>query len=100
MDKALTKEEVAYVAHLARLEMTDAELDKYTSQLSAILGFVDQLQEVDTEGIEPLAQTTGLVNVLQDDATAADKVDREALLKGAPASEAPYVKVKAVLEND
>lgn len=98
MSKVLTKEEVAHVAHLARLELSDAELDKYTEQLSDILGYVDQLSEVDTDGVEPLAQTTGLVNVLQEDIVAADSADREAFLKGAPATEAPYAKVKAVLE--
>ena len=98
MSKALTKEEVAHVAHLARLDVTDAELEKYTEQLSAILDYVDQLSEVNTDGIEPLAQTTGLVNVLQQDAEAADMVSREDFLAGAPAAEPPYVKVKAVLE--
>lgn len=98
MAKALTKEEVAHVAHLARLDVTEEELEKYTGQLSAILDYVDQLAEVNTDGVEPLAQTTGLVNVLQNDIVAADTVDREAFLAGAPAAEQPYVKVKAVLE--
>ncbi len=98
MAKALTKEEVAHVAHLARLDVTEEELEKYTGQLSAILDYVDQLAEVNTDGVEPLAQTTGLVNVLQNDIVAADTVDREAFLAGAPAAEQLYVKVKAVLE--
>ncbi len=98
MAKQLTKEEVAHVAHLARLAITEEELDRYTSQLSAILDYVDQLNKIDTTNIEPVAQVTGLVNVLAEDEVAADTVDRQALLHGAPAAESPYLKVKAVLE--
>lgn len=50
----LGKEQVAHVARLARLHMTDGELEKYGMQINKILGFVEQLGEVDTAGVEPL----------------------------------------------
>ncbi len=98
MADKLTKDQVAHVADLARLELSDTELERYTSQLSAILAYVDQLSQADTAGTQPVAQVTGLSNVLQDDQPAADSVDRQAFLAGAPAAEPPYLKVKAVLE--
>ena len=49
-----------WVAHLARLELTDAELETMTRQLSAILDYVDQLQQVNTEGVEPLAHAAAV----------------------------------------
>jgi aspartyl-tRNA(Asn)/glutamyl-tRNA(Gln) amidotransferase subunit C len=98
MAQLLTRDQVAHVAHLARLSLSDQELITYTDQLSAILAYVDQLSSVDTEHVVPVAQVTGLENVLQADAIASDTVDRESFLQGAPAAEPPYVKVKAVLE--
>lgn len=98
MAQSLTRDQVAHVAHLARLSLTDLELTTYTEQLSAILAYVDQLSSVDTENVVPVAQVTGLENVLQDDVVASDSIDRDAFLDGAPATESPYLKVKAVLE--
>jgi aspartyl-tRNA(Asn)/glutamyl-tRNA(Gln) amidotransferase subunit C len=98
MAQELTQEQVSHVAHLARLSLTDEQLARYTEQLSEILDYVAQLQSTDVAGIEPIGQVTGLVNILQQDKPAADTVDRELFLAGAPAAEAPYVKVKAVLE--
>lgn len=94
----LTKDQVAHVAHLARLAISDEELDLYTKQLSAILGYVEQLNSVTTDNVTPVAQVTGLTNVLQSDEVAGDTVDRNGFIADAPASELPYVKVKAVLE--
>jgi len=51
---SLSKDQVAHVARLARLHMSDAELDKYGPQLNNILGFIEQLSEVNTDNIEPL----------------------------------------------
>ena len=58
----LDKKEVKKIADLARLELTDKELETYGSQMSDILGYVDQLQEVDVTDIQPTAQVTGLEN--------------------------------------
>ena len=61
----LSKEEIQHIAKLARLELTDKELEKYGGQLSAVLNYIDQLKEVDVKGVEPTAQVTGLENVLR-----------------------------------
>jgi aspartyl-tRNA(Asn)/glutamyl-tRNA(Gln) amidotransferase subunit C len=64
---ALSKEQVQKIADLARLGLTDAEIEKFTGQLSGILDWVDMLSEVDTEGVEPTYQSTGLTNVVDAD---------------------------------
>lgn len=64
---ALTRAQVQHIATLARLALTDAEVDKFTKQLTDILGYVAQLNEVDTEGVLPTSQVTGLKNVMRDD---------------------------------
>ena len=55
------------MAHLARLELDDAALDKMARQLSAILDYVDQLRQVNTDGVEPLAHALAVHNVFRDD---------------------------------
>lgn len=63
----MTRAQVKKLADLARLELTDEELDRFAQQLGAILGYVKQLGEVDVTGVEPTSQVTGLQNVLRDD---------------------------------
>lgn len=98
MPEKLTKGQVAHVAHLARLELSDQEIEKYTEELSGILAYVDQLSGVDTAGVKPVSQVTGLVNRLAEDNVGGNSVKREEFLSGAPSTEPPYVKVKTVLE--
>jgi aspartyl-tRNA(Asn)/glutamyl-tRNA(Gln) amidotransferase subunit C len=64
---ALSAREVSWVAHLARLELTAAELETMTRQLSSIVDYVDQLKQVPTEGVEPLAHALNVSNVFRDD---------------------------------
>lgn len=59
----LTKDEVKHIAKLARLNLTDKELEKFSIQLSAILDHAKMLDKVNTDGVEPIAQVTGLMNV-------------------------------------
>ena len=93
----LSKQEVKHIALLARLGLTAKEIEKFAGQLSSILGYVEQLKEVDTEGVLPTAQVTGLENVMADDAInqVGPKV-REELLKLAPEREDNLVKTKSV----
>lgn len=94
----LTKQQIEHIANLARLELSEAELDKYGSQLSGILSYIDQLKEINTENIEPTAQVTGLQNVLRDDAVEAwDEDEVEDALKLAPEIENRQFKVRRVL---
>ena len=64
---SLTASDVRWVAHLARLELSEAELQTMTRQLSAILEYVDQLKQVNTDGVEPMAHALPVHNVFRDD---------------------------------
>jgi aspartyl-tRNA(Asn)/glutamyl-tRNA(Gln) amidotransferase subunit C len=93
----LSKKEVEHIALLARLGLTEEEKDKFAKQISAILGYVEQLQEVNTEGIEPTAQVTGLINVMdQDEVIHTDSEIRRKLLDQAPETQDDLIKAKAV----
>lgn len=94
---AITLLEAEKIAKLARLDLSQDEIAKYAGQLSAILGYIKQLQEVKTENVPMTSQVTGLSNVLRDDA-AASCADAEELVRMAPASENNLIKVKAVFE--
>jgi len=98
----LSKEEVKKVAALARLELTEEEIDVLTPQLSNILDFFDQLKEVDTVNTEPTAQVTGLSDVWRgDDYEDWDKTEVAAALSQSPAGlVGNQIKVKKVLEQD
>ncbi len=98
MSNKLTKEEVKHIADLARLELTDEELEKYGGQLSDILGYIDQLQEVDVNGVEPTAQITGSLNVFREDIVVDwSEEEKRVALDNAPSLEDNQYKVKKVL---
>lgn len=94
----LTKEAVLHVARLARLGLTEKEIEKFQTELSNILDYVEMLNEVDTKGIEPTAQVTGLINVMEKDAV--NKCDTGRLLLGCSPLpiEDNQIKVKPVFE--
>ena len=94
---ALTPDEVRWVAHLARLELSEAEVQDMTRQLGAIVEYVNQLQAVPTDGIEPLAHALELNNVFRDD-LAAPSLPVDAALANAPARKGNFYSVPAVLE--
>jgi len=83
---ALTGEDVRHVARLARLSLTDEEIELFTRQLNDILAYVAKLQELDTSGVAPLAQVMPLANVMRDDAVQPG-LERELSLDNAPARE-------------
>ena len=97
MASKITKEEVKKAAALARLELTEKEETMYTEQLSAILGYIKQLEEVDTDNVAVTSQVTGLSNVMREDRVEACNSVEE-LIKAAPSSENNLVKVRAVFE--
>ncbi len=79
----LTPEEVKHIAKLARLKLSDEEVKKFSEQLSSILSHADMLNEVDTNNVEPIAQITGIENVLfKDEIKGCDHTDK--LLKETP----------------
>ena len=98
LNRKLTKDEIQHVADLARLELSDDEIEKYGEQLSGVLSYIDQLQEVNTDAIEPTAQVTGLENVLREDSIKTwDKTEVKNSLVQSPEIEDNQVKVKRVL---
>ena len=80
---SLTRQDVEKVALLARLQLTDDELALMTEQLTQIVGYVDQLAEVDTDGVEPMAHAVEVANVFADDEVR-PSLPREAALANAP----------------
>jgi aspartyl-tRNA(Asn)/glutamyl-tRNA(Gln) amidotransferase subunit C len=101
----ITKEEVEKVAKLARINITDSEKEKYSKELSSILGYVEKLNELDTEKVAETSQVTGLTNVYREDnATDEWKTDKdvmentEKLLANAPEVKDNYIKVKKILD--
>ncbi len=94
---SMTAEEVAKVALLARLRLAPGELELFTGQLNAIVGFVEQLGELDTAEVEPLAHGVEVHNVFRDDVRC-PSLPREDALANAPQRNAESFLVPAVLE--
>ena len=94
---------IKHMASLARIELTEKEEDKMKNELSSVLGYIDQLNKVNTEGVEPLYQTTGLTNSMRPDEYRGDfKMSEELnkkLIGQAPDKEERFIKVKSILRK-
>lgn len=97
---SISKKEVEHIAELARIKLTETEKAKLAKELSAILGFVGQLNEVDTDAVLPEAGGTDLKNEMRPDAQIDRSLEqRQAeMLAAVPAKKGEWVKVKAVFE--
>jgi aspartyl-tRNA(Asn)/glutamyl-tRNA(Gln) amidotransferase subunit C len=93
----LSREEVLHIALLARLGLTDEEVDRLSEQLSNILENFEILQQVDTTDIPPTAQSISLQNVTSDDEVVSSLPPNE-VLANAPQKEEDFFRVRAVLE--
>lgn len=93
----LSREEVLRIARLARLGVTEEDVDKFREQLSNILQNFEILRQVDTEGVPPTAQSIVLQNVMRDDEVA-PSLPPEDILANAPRREGECFRVRAVLE--
>lgn len=80
---SVTKKDVEYIANLARLKFDETELENFTHQLNNILSYMEKLNELDTENIEPLSHTVENTNVFREDIVK-PSIDRELALKNAP----------------
>ena len=98
MAEPLTKETVTKVAHLARLKLTDAELNLFTTQLGQVLGYVELLDELDTSAVEPMAHVADIANVFRDDEIR-PSLPRAAALSNAPKTDGKYFVVPQILEE-
>jgi aspartyl-tRNA(Asn)/glutamyl-tRNA(Gln) amidotransferase subunit C len=93
----ITRDDVLHLAQLSSLELSDSEIEGLRTDISNILGYVDQLGQLDTTGIEPTYQVTGLESVWRDDIIIDYGVSREDMLSLAPESTEHQVKVPKVL---
>ena len=91
----ITKEDVKHVAKLARLELTEEEIEKYSIQLGSILEYVQQMNEVDTTGIEPMPHAIPVTNVMRDDVVKYEQT-KEELMKNAPYEEDGFFRVPKI----
>ena len=82
----ITKDEVLYVADLARLNIDEDAIEKFAGQVDDILGYVDKLNEVDTEGVKPTSHAITLTNAFREDELQ-EHLDREQALANAPQQE-------------
>lgn len=94
----LTREEVQKVAHLARLELTEAEIDLYQLQLSQVLDYVARLEELDVEGVPPTAHAVALTNVMRADEVRPSLAPEVALSNAASTAEQQFL-IQRVLDD-
>lgn len=93
----ITKNDVEYVARLARLRLTDSEKEQFTGQLEKILGYIGQLNKLDTKDVPPTSHVLSIKNIWrEDDLNPCSQEIRDALLKNAPEREGNFFKVKKV----
>jgi aspartyl-tRNA(Asn)/glutamyl-tRNA(Gln) amidotransferase subunit C len=95
----LTGEQVAHVAKLARLALPAERLAKFSSQLSAILGHIEKMAEVDVSGVEPMAQPMAVSNVMRDDSVK-EPLPLEKVLQNAPATDGAFFRVPKVIGGE
>ena len=98
MAEKIDQIQVRKVAKLSRLELTEAEVEEFTGQLSAILGYVEKLNELDTAEVEPLAHCLPVSNVLRED-SAKESLGTEKVLTNAPQRDEDFFKVPKILDD-
>ncbi len=99
MAEAIDEKTVRHIARLARLELSDEEVGRYTHQLAEILAYVQQLDAVNTDGVEPTAHALAVSNVLREDVPVAP-LGAEKVLANAPRSAAGYFALPKVLDQE
>ncbi len=90
--------QVKKVAKLARLELTEAEVAEFTDQLSAILEYVEKMDELDTENVEPLAHCLAITNCFREDIIK-ESLGTEKTLANAPQQDGDFFKVPKILDD-
>lgn len=94
---SVSKDDVHYVANLARLQLSDEEAEGLTEDMNNILGYIDTLNEVDTSDVKPLEHVTELTSALRKD-EAKEPLDHEEALKNAPDADSDFFRVPRVIE--
>ncbi len=99
MANPLSESDVRHIATLGRLQLSNDEIAMMTEELSAIVGYVDQLNEVDVEGVVPTAHAVDVQNVFRDDVVR-DSIGSDKALANAPERDKTFFKVPKVLDQD
>ena len=98
MAKKIDEAQVRKVAKLARLELSEAEVKEFTGQLGAILEYVEKMNELDTENVEPLAHCLPVSNVFREDEVA-ESLGTEKTLANAPDADEQFFRVPKILDD-
>ena len=99
--RILTKDDILHVAKLAKLKLTEEEIEKYLGQLSAVVEYINKLNELDTKNIVPISHITGLTNVFKEDGLKNKRqLTQESALKNAKSTKNGYIKVKAIFSRE
>lgn len=93
----ISKEEVLNLAKLAKLQLTEDEVLKFTDEISSILTYIEQLNSVDVSDLKPTNQVTGLTNVMREDEIVDYGVSNEELFKNVPSTKDGHIQVKRML---
>lgn len=96
---SLSREQVQHIARLARVGMSDEDIDHFSEQLSEILDYFERLRQLDTEGVPPTAHTLPLHNVMRDGDEPEPPLDKEIVLANTPVREGNYFRVNVILEE-
>jgi len=99
MAKKIGEAQVRHVAKLARLDLTDEEVARLSTQLSAILDYMEKLNELDTDSVEPLAHCLPIHNIFREDVVT-ESLDTELALENAPQHFENFFKVPKILDDD
>jgi len=94
----ISREEVQHVARLARLHLTDDELERMREQLDAILAYIDKLRQLDVDGVEPTSHAVPLMDVMRDD-TLAPCLTQDEALANAPDRADEFFRVPRIIED-
>ncbi|HJE15725.1 MAG TPA: Asp-tRNA(Asn)/Glu-tRNA(Gln) amidotransferase subunit GatC [Lapidilactobacillus dextrinicus] len=95
----ISKNDVTHVANLARLSLSQDEIDRFTSQLDQIIAMEDELSHVETEGVKPTTHITDEVNVFRNDVVVNDGITREDLLSNVPETKDGLIKVPSIIDK-
>lgn len=93
----ISSREVEYVAHLARLEISEKDREKFTAQLNDILLYIDKLNELDTKGVEPMSHAISVTNAFREDKVV-DSIGTKQTLANAPDARGEFFRVPKVID--
>ena len=93
----LSAQEIEHVAHLARLEITPKEKKKFPAQLNDILGYIDKLNDLDTQGVEPMSHAIAVTNAFREDKVL-DSIGTAKTLTDAPDARGEFFRVPKVID--